>query len=174
MAENEEIKALEEKTEVIADAAENKTDEKVSATNPKAGINDMSDHELLVALLKEQKKASRRSLVTAVSLAVICIAICAAVLIIVPKVNSTLNNAYQAIDNIETVVANADKALGSVEKSLTGIDEMVKNVDKVVVDNTDSLGKTVERMSKIDIESLNKSIKYLGDIIAPMAKFFRR
>ena len=174
MAENEEIKTLEEKTEVSTEVVENKTVETVSLKNSKGGINDMSDHELLVALLKEQKKASKRSLITAVSLAIMCIALCAAVLIIVPKVNSTLNNAYQAIDNIETVVANADKALGSVEKSLTGIDEMVKNVDKVVVDNTDSVGKTVERMSKIDIESLNKSIKDLSDIIGPMAKFFRR
>ena len=74
----------------------------------------------------------------------------------------------------EAVVANADKAIGSVEKSLDGIDKMVKNVDKVVVDNTDSVSKTVERMSSIDITALNKSIKDLSDIIEPLAKFFRR
>ena len=179
MAENEEIKALEEKTEVIEAAEEKETIEKKSVETSGSEKSDkdlsfLSDRELLIELVKEQKKASKRSLITAVSLVVICLIFGAAVLIIVPKVNATLNNAYQAIDNIEAVVANADKAIGSVEKSLTGIDQMVKNVDKVVVDNTDSVSKTVERMSSIDITALNKSIKDLSDIIEPLARFFRR
>lgn len=179
MAENEEIKALEEKTEVTEaaetteEAVENKPVED-KGSKKKDDLSVLSDRELLIELLKEQKKASKRSLITAVSLVAICLIFGAAVLIIVPKVNATLNNAYQAIDNIEAVVANADKAIGSVEKSLDGIDQMVKNVDKVVVDNTDSVNKTVERMSSIDITALNKSIKDLGDIIEPLAKFFRR
>ncbi|MCR4689224.1 MAG: hypothetical protein K5745_06680 [Saccharofermentans sp.] len=184
MAENEEIKALEEKTEVTEtteateEAVENKPIENKpvedSGSKKNGDLSVLSDRELLIELLKEQKKASKRSLITAVSLVAICLIFGAAVLIIVPKVNATLNNAYQAIDNIEAVVANADKAIGSVEKSLDGIDKMVKNVDKVVVDNTDSVSKTVERMSSIDITALNKSIKDLSDIIEPLAKFFRR
>ena len=87
---------------------------------------------------------------------------------------STLNNAYKALDGVQSVVANADKAIASVQNSLTGIDEMVKNVDKVVVDNTDSVTKTVDRMSNIDVATLNKSIKELSEIIEPLAKFFRR
>ena len=179
MADNEEIKALEEKTEVVetTEAAEKAVENKPaedSGSKKKDDLSVLSDRELLIELLKEQKKASKRSLITAVSLVAICLIFGAAVLIIVPKVNATLNNAYQAIDNIEAVVANADKAIGSVEKSLDGIDQMVKNVDKVVVDNTDSVNKTVERMSSIDITALNKSIKDLGDIIEPLAKFFRR
>ena len=182
MAENEEIKALEEKTEVTEtteDAVaekpvENKPVEDSGSKKKDGDLSVLSDRELLIELLKEQKKASKRSLITAVSLVAIALIFGAAVLIIVPKVNATLNNAYQAIDNIEAVVANADKAIGSVEKSLDGIDKMVKNVDKVVVDNTDSVSKTVERMSSIDIAALNKSIKDLSDIIEPLAKFFRR
>ena len=180
MAENDEIKALEEKTEVTEEVekTEEITEKKpVEEKSPKASkgkYSDMSEKELLIELIKEQKKASKRSLITAISLVAICLIFGAAVLIIVPKVTSTLNNAYQAIDNINVVVANADKALGSVEKSLDGIDKMVKNVDKVVVDNTDSVTKTVDRVSSIDIAALNKSIKDLGDIIEPLARFFRR
>ena len=174
MAENEEIKALEEKTEVTEEVVEKKPDEASVSKKSKDEFSVLSDRELLIELLKEQKKASKRSLITAISLVAICLIFGAAVLVIVPKVNATLNNAYQAIDNIEAVVANADKAIGSVEKSLDGIDQMVKNVDKVVVDNTDSVSKTVDRMSSIDIASLNKSIKDLSDIIEPLAKFFRR
>ena len=57
---------------------------------------------------------------------------------------------------------------------MDGIDEMVKNVDKVVVDNTESVKKTVDSMSSIDVATLNKSIKELSEIIEPLAKFFRR
>lgn len=174
MADNDEIKALEVSGEETAETEEMTTVDPVSSKTNGYGIDAMSDHDLLVELLKEQKKAGRRSLITTIALVAICLLVGISVLIIVPRVNDTLNNAYEAIDNIQTVVANADSAIDSVEKSLTGIDEMVKNVDKVVVNNTDSVSKTVDRMSKIDIDSLNKSIKDLSDIIAPMAKFFRR
>lgn len=182
MADNDEIKVLEanseatEKTEETVETEETAAVavEPVPSKKPEHGISAMSDHELLVELLKEQKKAGRRSLITTAALVAICLMIGISLLVIIPRVNATLNNAYEAIDSIQTVVANADSAIGSVEKSLSGIDEMVKNVDKVVVNNTDSVSKTVDRMSKIDIDSLNKSIKDLSDIIAPMAKFFRR
>ena len=177
MAENEEIKALEEKTEKTEETEQvigKKPEEAAVSKASKDDISALNDRELLIALLKEQKKASRRSLITATALVAICLMVGAALLIIVPRVTATLNNAYQAIDNVETVVANANNAIGSVEKSLEGIDKMVQNVDKVVVDNTDSVSKTVDRMSSIDIASLNKSIKDLSDIIEPLAKFFRR
>lgn len=174
MADNDEIKALEVNSEAAEEHEDAVTVENVPSKTKGHGISAMSDHDLLVELLKEQKKAGRRSRITMVALVAICLMLGISVLVIVPRLNATLNNAYEAIDNIQTVVANADGAIGSVEKSLTGIDEMVKNVDKVVVNNTDSVSKTVDRISKIDIDSLNKSIKDLSDIIAPMAKFFRR
>ena len=174
MAENEETKALEAKTEEVVETVDEKGESGVAVNKSKSGFPDLSDRELLVELLKEQKKTSRRSLITASALVAICVMIGIAVLIIVPKVISTLNNAYKAIDGIQTVVVNADKAISSVEQSLDGIDEMVKNVDKVVVDNTEAVSKTVDQMSNIDVATLNKSIKELSEIIEPLAKFFRR
>ena len=161
MAENEETKALEAKTEEAVETAAEKVESGVAEKKSKSGFPDLSDRELLVELLKEQKKTSRRSLITASALVAICVI-------------STLNNAYKAIDGIQTVVVNADKAISSVEQSLDGIDEMVKNVDKVVVDNTEAVTKTVDQMSNIDVATLNKSIKELSQIIEPLAKFFRR
>ncbi|MBO4449173.1 MAG: hypothetical protein J5777_01155 [Clostridiales bacterium] len=173
MADNQETKALEANTE----APQENVNEVSAAVLAKASDKEfagLSERDLLIELIKEQRKASKRSLVTAISLVIICVVFAGAILIIVPKVVSTLNNAYKAIDTVQTVVANADKAISSVEQSLTGIDEMVKNVDKVVTDNSDAVGKTVEKVSNIDIASLNKSIKDLSDIIEPLAKFFRR
>ena len=177
MAENEETKALEvktEETEKTDETVQIKTENKVEAKPAKEEFSGMSDRDLMIALLKEQKKTSRRSLITASALVAICLIVGIAVLIVVPMVISTLNNAYKALDGVQSVVANADKAIASVQNSLTGIDEMVKNVDKVVVDNTDSVTKTVDRMSNIDVATLNKSIKELSEIIEPLAKFFRR
>ena len=174
MAENNENKALEVKSEVAEKAADAKAESSAAVKDAKKEFANLSDRDLLVELLKEQKKTSRRSLITAAALVAICVMIGVAVLIIVPKVISTLNNAYHAIDGIQTVVANADKAITSVEHSLEGIDEMVKNVDKVVVDNTEAVSKTVNQMSNIDVSTLNKSIKELSEIVEPLAKLFRR
>lgn len=173
MAENKETKVPETKTEITVEAAKD-TETVVAVKAANKEFSGLSDRELLIELVKEQKKSSRRSLITAISLVAICLIFGAVVLIIVPKVISTLNNAYQAIDRIQTVAANADKAIESVEQSLDGIDEMVKNVDKVVVDNSDAVGQTVEKVSSIDIASLNKSIKELSEIIEPLARFFRK
>ena len=174
MAENEETKALEVKTEEKEETVQIKTESKAEAKPSKEEFSGMSDRDLMIALLKEQKKTSRRSLITASALVAICLIVGIAVLIVVPMVINTLNNAYKALDGVQSVVANADKAIASVQNSLVGIDEMVKNVDKVVVDNTDSVTKTVDRMSNIDVATLNKSIKELSEIIEPLAKFFRR
>jgi hypothetical protein len=174
MAENEEIKALEVKSEATEEAPEVKNENEVAVKEPAKEFSALSDRDLLIELLKEQKKTSRRSLITAASLVAICLIIGVAVLVIVPKVVDTLSNAYKAIDNIQTVVVNANKAIDSVETSLDGLDVMIKNIDKVVVDNTDSVGKAVDRVSNIDIATLNKSIKDLSEIIEPLAKFFRR
>ena len=174
MAENNESKALEVKSEELEEKAQDIAVKGVEAEEAKTDFKGLSDRDLLVELLKEQKKTSRRSLITAASLVAICLIVGVAVLIIVPKVVETLNNAYKAIDGIQTVVVNANNAIGSVEKSLDGLDVMVSNVDKVVVDNTDSVGKAVDRISNIDIATLNKSIKDLSDIIEPLAKFFKR
>ena len=121
MAENEENKALEVKSEVTEEAVKENSASSETAKTPNTEFSALSDRELLIELLKEQKKASRRSLITAASLVAICLMIGAAVLIIVPRVNATLNNAYQAIDNIEAVVANADKAIGIVESEKSAV-----------------------------------------------------
>ena len=174
MAENEGTKALEVRKEKAEETVDAKTGAALDAKPAKEDFSGMSDRDLMIALLKEQKKTSRRSLITASALVVICLIVGIAVLIVVPSVISTLNNAYKALDGIQNVVTNADKAIASVESSLDGIDEMVKNVDKVVVDNTESVKKTVDSMSSIDVATLNKSIKELSEIIEPLAKFFRR
>ena len=174
MAENEGTKALEVREEKAEETVASKTEVVAEAKPAKEDLSKMSDRDLMIALLKEQKKTSRRSLITASALVVICLIVGIAVLIVVPSVISTLNNADKALDGIQNVVANADKAIASVENSLDGIDEMVKNVDKVVVDNTESVKKTVDRMSNIDVATLNKSIKELSEIVEPLAKFFRR
>ena len=64
MAENEEIKALEEKTEKTEETEqviEKKPEEAAVSKASKDDLSAMNDRELLIALLKEQKKASRRS-----------------------------------------------------------------------------------------------------------------
>ncbi|MBE7070859.1 MAG: hypothetical protein E7386_10240 [Ruminococcaceae bacterium] len=173
MADNQNIMVPEVNTEAAQENV-NAVSQAVAVKASNKEFEGLSERDLLVELLKEQRKASKRSLITAISLVIICVAFAGSLLIIVPKIVSTLNNAYKAIDSIQTVVANADKALSSVEQSLDGIDEMVKNVDKVVTDNSDAVTKTVEKVSNIDIATLNKSIKDLSEIIAPLAKFFRR
>ena len=73
MAENEGTKALEVREEKTEETVAAKTGAALDAKSAKEDFSGMSDRDLMIALLKEQKKTSRRSLITASALVVICL-----------------------------------------------------------------------------------------------------
>ena len=89
---------------------------------------------------------------------------------------TTANGAIEQVNGmmgeVQSVVANLDKS--TQELAAIDIDEMLDNVNGLVATSEKSVEDTVKKLDDVDINSLNKAIKDLSTIIAPLAKLFKR
>ena len=79
-----------------------------------AGTNDidkMSDHELLVTMVKNQKREKQHQLVTLIIAGIFTLAIVITLCIILPKTYITLEKADALIATVEDAVADAKVSL---------------------------------------------------------------
>ena len=91
----------------------------------------------------------------------------AALAFLVPKTLKTFRQ-------IDAAVAQVNELSDQAKTSLEGIDRMVENMNTVIVENTDEVNEAMDKISKIDFDKLNQSIKTLSDTIAPLAGLFGR
>ena len=89
--------------------------------------------------------------------------VCAALLI--PRAIALLDEADAAM---------ADLTVISSELADTDIGGMVDNVDHLVTEAQTRLADAADQINDIDIQTLNKAIKDLSDVIAPLANLFGR
>ena len=82
------------------------------------------------------------------------------------QVNDMTGQAEIIMDNMETVTQTlADADLGS----------MVENVNTLTADSQTAVTEAIEKLDAIDIDTLNKAIRDLSDVVEPLArvsKFF--
>ncbi|MCR4689510.1 MAG: hypothetical protein K5745_08185 [Saccharofermentans sp.] len=143
------------------------------APKAKSGVDAMSDHELLVDLVKEQRLTSKYTRIIGASCVGICLAVGISLVILVPKLVNTLNNINKTVTSAYTVAENASAMIASAQDSLEGIDTMIENVDNVVVDNTQAVTDALTNLNEIDFDTLNQSINDLHSVVEPLAKMFR-
>ena len=127
-------------------------------------LKGMDDHELLVELVKSQRKDALGQRITAFATLGIFVAVAIALCIIVPKVTSTIDQVQATITETQTLVADT-------QSTISNIDTMVSDVDSHVVENTESVGKAMESINGIDFDTLNQGIEDLAAAVEPLAKF---
>lgn len=140
-------------------------------------LQDIRDNER-----KEMKYAKRQSVISMV-LSSICLTIVImigiAVFSLLPKVGALVRNANAIIEEASGMMSEAEDVvtnLNTVTNDLAKLDinELFDNVNGLVVESEDSISEAMERIEKIDFESLNSAIKDLGAVISPLARFFGR
>ena len=82
------------------------------------------------------------------------------------QVSAAVENADQAISQVTQTLTEADKAL-------LGIQSMFDE-DGLMNQTGDALAQAMEKVDSMDIESLNKAIRDLGDVVEPLADFFNK
>lgn len=128
-------------------------------------LEAMTDHDLLVELVRQQRKSSRHGTFLVLLMVVIAAVTVAAALILVPKANRTQAEAEQLILNAQESLKEVDVMIGSIE-------DLSVNANTLVADNADAVTDAMEKIKNIDFDSLNASIKDLSEILEPLAKFF--
>lgn len=132
-----------------------------------AKLENMTDTELLIEIAKGQRKEAKSGRISAIATVALAVAFVITLSVFLPVAVNTLNKVNATLSEAENVAVAA-------QKSLDEIDGMVQNFNGVIVDNTDSVNTALSKVSEIDVNSLNRSIQELADILDPLARLFGR
>lgn len=109
------------------------------------------------------KKQYRMSQITALaSIIILGITIYVAATLL-PKVNTTFQNLDVVMSDLEVITS---------ELASADLEQMITDVDHLVTSSEKSIHDALSQVNSIDIPTLNKAIKDLSDVVAPLAKFF--
>ncbi len=122
--------------------------------------------------VKYAKRQSRRSFITALSCFVMMLAVCAAVLVMLPHVNNIFDDVNEVFGDVN-IIMNDMKVVTS-ELAEADFEGMFDGVEDLIVEGSISLTEAMEKIDEIDIEGLNRAIKNLSDAVQPFAAFFGR
>lgn len=128
----------------------------------------MDQNKEMLELMKKLEKSNRRGnfLSLLQCLFMLVAAVCCVLVLI--QVFTVLPQITQLMDQMETVLINLEEATGD----LTNLDlgGMIADVDTLVVTGQQTLEATMEKLNSLDIETLNKTIQDLADVVEPLAK----
>lgn len=138
----------------------------------KSNLENMSEKEILIELLKEQRGETRARKIIAGIMIAIFVLIAAALIYIVPKAVAVVNEVQAATAKLTDVVGTVESKVDMIDSTIKDIDGMVKNVDNLVVSNTENLSEAVEKLNSIEFDTLNKAINDFAATVQPVANFF--
>jgi len=129
--------------------------------------------------MKYAKTQMQLALFTSFTSLIIIIIVAIGVAFIVPRVMMLANQADVILQQADDLMTQAETVMNNMELVTTqlakaDITGMLEDVDSLVATSQESMGEAVKKVTDIDIDSLNKAIKDLGTIVAPLAKLLGR
>ena len=130
------------------------------------GLEHMDNRELLIELVRTQRRDTFLEHVTAIINLVFLAVMILVLVILVPKAVTTLREVDRTVKVVNTLALEA-------QESLDGIDVMVGNVDKMVVENTDAVTTALNQINQVDYQKLNEAISSLNATVTPLAEMMK-
>ena len=139
-------------------------------TEPEDSKEELNTSEgIAQELLKTAKKQLFYTRLSTCFVGVMAAAIVISLFSVVPRANHLLGNANALLGEVNDRLEVLDETIASVKT----MSDSITSVDTFIEDNSTALQGVVKKMDSIDFEGLNKSIKNLGDVVEPLAKFFK-
>lgn len=128
-----------------------------------------ASNEAQVRYAKKQYAMSRISAVCSGGMLLVVI-VCA--LVLTPKMLSTFRQIDTVMGEMESVLTD----LESASNALAGADVagMLEGVNTLVEDSQTGVAEAVEKISALDIETMNEAIADLKAVVEPLARLFGR
>lgn len=129
---------------------------------------------------KQERLAKLQCILTGVA-AACCLGVFILVCALMPRVHSLAGQMETVLTDLEAVTGQLE---GRMEDILTNLDDVTKELAQAdlagMVDNVDTLATTsqsavehaTEKLDTIDLDTLNKAIANLADVVEPLARFF--
>lgn len=124
-------------------------------------------------LLKTAKKQLFYTRLSTCFVGVMAVAVVISLLTVVPRANHLLGNANALLLEVNDRLEVLDETIASVKTMSDSITSVGDQLDTFIEDNSTALQGVVKKMESIDFDGLNRSIKNLGDVVEPLAKFFK-
>lgn len=128
---------------------------------------------LLEQLVENSRKQLFYSRIASLSVTVLAVAVVISLLLVIPEALATVQKVNSAIGTSMETVELANTAIKSVTQMSDSITDMGENMDAFITDNAQAVAEVMSKIEAVDFEGLNSAIQDLGDVIEPLAKFFR-
>lgn len=129
--------------------------------------------DLLTQLVKNSEKQLFYARIRTLATVIIAGGLLICMIVLAPEVLKTVSQANAIMVQASETITLADTAIESITEMSASITEMGENMDTFITENAESVSQVMKQMEEVDFESLNKAIKDLGDVIEPLAKFFK-
>lgn len=147
------------------------TDTKQNAPDSKEEVN--ASEEVSQELLRTAKKQLFYARISTCFVGLMAVSITISLLVVVPKVNYLLSNANSLLGEVNGRMEILDETIASIKTMSDSITSVGDQLDTFIDENSTALQGVVKKMESIDFDGLNRSIKNLGDVVEPLAKFFK-
>ena len=114
----------------------------------------------------QAKYAKRQYVMSQISAAASIVILCIVIYVsgsLLPKFNATFKNTQIILSDLQVVTSELAQA---------DLDDMLGNVNHLVVTSEETVNDAMKKIENIDIDTLNKAIQDLSDVVEPLAKFF--
>ncbi len=133
---------------------------------------EVQEQQVLEQLLKNSKRQLFYTRITSLFAMVLVAAVIICLIMVVPKLLSTITNVNHVMAQATQTIELADTAIESVTEMSKSITTMGDNMDTFITDNSKSVEEVMKKLEQVDFEGLNSAIKDLGDVVEPFANFF--
>lgn len=129
---------------------------------------------------KQERLAKLQCILTGVT-AACCLGVFFLVCTLMPRAYGLAGQAQTVLTDLESVTGQLNEQmdtilinLDEVTKELAQADlaGMVENVDTLATTSQSAVEHATEKLDTIDLETLNRAIADLADVVEPLAKFF--
>ena len=170
----EEAKASEIAETTVTASEETAKAEAVSEESEKSQYSGEGMEELLRQILEADKKEVKYAKRAAFFMMGIFLIFLVAAIIIVPKVVETLANVNRTVITAGETLEDANEAIKNINTMSASITETSESMNTMLTDNSESLTDAVAKMNKIDFAGLNQAIQDLQDAVGPFATFMNK
>jgi len=131
----------------------------------------MEENKEILELLKQLEKTNRQQALTgrlmcvfALVTAVCFVVTCVLVFSVLPQVNAVMAQVQTVLGNLEQTT----RQLAALD-----LEGMVGNMDTLVRTGQQSLEQGMDKLNRIDLDTLNQAIQDLSEVVEPMSRFFQ-
>lgn len=140
-----------------------------------------NDLTLLLESMQSQEKMAKKTLWHQRIRTALVLIMVVAVLTLIPSIKDAVANAQTVMFEIQNLTLEAGAAVDELmltvesldlENTLAGIDALVADSSAVVETSAEDIKKSLEMISNLDVDGLNKSIKALETVATSIGRLF--